>query len=307
MIFDSGGNLQITTGSATLAFTAWTPANWTSGFSAPLVTNSGCQSLVVSLDQNASITAGAVTWQGSYNGVDWVTIPAQQVLDPTSVVFAQLPNPYTFSVSSALNKAFLLLMGGYSSIRALESTPMTGAGASISPYLAQLAYSPVTVAALQTPLPVSGTITAVTTVTNPIKIAGDSGATLDAAINGAAPANVVWTSSAPTTVVAGACTQAGFTALATANVKASAGNVYGLSVNNTSSTPIYLQFYNTAGTPTLGTGVVWWVACFPGITLIPISPFAMGNFTTGIGIGASTNPNTAAVPSVAPVVTVFYK
>src|ERR1700676_2220920 len=141
-IYDTTGNLQIIQGQASLFLAAWSPINFTGGFSAVLAQGTGCQSVIVQLNQNASITAGAVTWQGTYDGSNWVTIPAQQVLDPTSSTFAQIPNPYTFSVGSALNKSFLILMGGYQSVRAFESTPMTGAGSSISPFVVQLAYSP---------------------------------------------------------------------------------------------------------------------------------------------------------------------
>ncbi len=137
-------NVSTLPGLSTSTLTAWTPSNWTGGFSAVLVSASGCQAAIVQLDQNASITAGAVTWQGTYDGTNWVTIPADQVLDPTSSTFAQLSNPYTFLVSTAGKVPFLILMGGYQSIRALESTPMTGAGASITPFVTQLAYSPVT-------------------------------------------------------------------------------------------------------------------------------------------------------------------
>jgi hypothetical protein len=137
---DISGNLKIVPGLATLTLTAWTPSNWTGGFTANLATFAGNPDVIVQLDQNASITAGAVTWQGTYDNVNWVTIPAQQIVDPTSATFAQIANPYTFSVSSALNKAFLIQLNGFQSIRALESTPMTGAGASITPYVNQLAY-----------------------------------------------------------------------------------------------------------------------------------------------------------------------
>lgn len=174
-----------------------------------------------------------------------------------------------------------------------------------------------TIAATQSGTWNIGTVTAVTAITNAlptgantigkVDVLGNAGATLDAAINGAAPTNVIWNSQAPTTVVAGACVPLTINGLATSVVKASPGNVYGFSMNNTSSTPVYLQFYNQTTTPTLGTGVVFCVACSIGITFIPISSIAMANFSVGIGIGASTNPTTAAVPSVAPVVTVFYK
>src|SRR5271157_4236284 len=170
---DTGGNLKTILGQSLQTLTAWTPANWTGGFTALLtpVNTGGAPAVIVQLDQNASITAGAVTWQGSYDGTNFVTIPASQVLDPTSNTLATIPNPYTFSVSSALNKPFLIVMGGYQQVRALESTPMTGAGASITPYVTQLGYQ----------------LNAL-----PSRILGSGGTTLDASISAAAaPANGV--------------------------------------------------------------------------------------------------------------------
>ena len=193
---------------------------------------------------------------------------------------------------------------------------------------------PVTGTFWQTTQPVSGTIAAtqsgtwnvgtittvaaVTAITNAlpaganiigkVDILGNAGATLDAAINGAASTNAVWTMHAPSTAAAGAmATPVTNAALSVLNIKASAGVVFGLSVNNTSGTPIYIQFYNTAGTPVLGTSVIFSIACVIGITNIPISAFAMASFSTGIGIGASTSALSTGTPSVAPVVTVFFK
>ena len=108
----------------------------------------------------------------------------------------------------------------------------------------------------------------------------------------------------PATIVSNPVTK---TALTVANIKASAGSLLGLSVNNTSGTPVYIQFYNTAGTPTLGTGVVFSIPCLIGITHVPIGTFAIANFSTGIGIGASTSPLSTGSPAVAPVVTVFFQ
>lgn len=95
--------------------------------------------------------------------------------------------------------------------------------------------------------------------------------------------------------------------LTVANVKASAGNVYGITVVNKIASVIYLQFYNTAGTPTLGTGVTWWIPIAASATvIIAPHPLALGNFTTGIGIGASTTPTSTGTPGTAPDVTIWY-
>jgi hypothetical protein len=154
MLFDTNGNLQIIQGPAPVTLSAWTTVNWTGGFSSALAQGTGYQAVVVQLNHNSSITGGAVTWQGTSDGINWITIPAQQVLDPSSATFAQIPNPYTFVASA--NKAFLILMGGYQSIRALESTPMTGAGASITPFVVQLGYAPVNYHAITNVVKVDG-------------------------------------------------------------------------------------------------------------------------------------------------------
>lgn len=140
-----------------------------------------------------------------------------------------------------------------------------------------------------------------------VKVVGNIGATLDTPINGAASTNAVWTENAPATAAAASCLVANAVALATKNIKASAGNVYGLTVANKASLIIYLQFYNTAGVPVLGTGVQWWVPISSGATLvIPPGTFGLGNFTTGIGMGVATSATGSGVPPVAPDVTVWY-
>lgn len=113
---------------------------------------------------------------------------------------------------------------------------------------------------------------------------------------------------APTTSALHACSTAIQAALTVANVKASAGSVYGMSIANLSAATLYIQFYNTAGTPTLGTSVIWFVAVPASGTLtIPASALALANFATGIGIGASTTATSTGTPTTAPAVTIFYK
>jgi hypothetical protein len=137
---------------------------------------------------------------------------------------------------------------------------------------------------------------------------GNTGATLDAAINGAAPTNALWATCAPSTASAAAMATPVTTAsLTVVNIKASAGNVYGFSINNASAAVIFLQFYNTAGTPVLGTSVIFSVACPIGVTNFLANACAMANFATGIGIGASTTATSSGTPSVAPSVTIFFK
>jgi len=116
--------------------------------------------------------------------------------------------------------------------------------------------------------------------------------------------NLLINASAPVTAT---CLVGTAVALGVKNIKASPGSVYGLLVANKASTIIYLQFYNTAGTPTLGTGVVWWVPIAVGATLaVPPTIFAMGSFSTGIGIGAATSAIGSGIPAVAPDVLIWY-
>jgi hypothetical protein len=109
----------------------------------------------------------------------------------------------------------------------------------------------------------------------------------------------------PTTHANQASLVTGQTALTVQNIKAAAGNLFGLYVVNPNASVIYLQFYNTASTPVLGTSVVWWVpvaASYAGQIQLP---YAI-NFTTGIGIGAATTATGSSAPGSAPIVTEFY-
>jgi len=111
-----------------------------------------------------------------------------------------------------------------------------------------------------------------------------------------------------TTSTSQACTPGLASAFTVLNIKASAGNVMGLSIYNPNATVIFLQFYNTAGTPTLGTSVTWFVPVpATGTVNIPPGVFALANHTTGIGIGASTTATSTGTPATAPSATIFYK
>lgn len=93
------------------------------------------------------------------------------------------------------------------------------------------------------------------------------------------------------------------------SVKASAGQVYGWTVYNNAAYPIYLKFYNTAGTPTAGTGVVKTVGVQAGMQLTYSQPLGIA-FSTGIGItitkGIADNDATAVLANDC-VIDVEYK
>ena len=68
-----------------------------------------------------------------------------------------------------------------------------------------------------------------------------------------------------------------------ANIKASAGQVYGVTIYNNAAYPVYAKLHNTAGTPTAGTGVVRAFGCQAGTQMAYSQPTGM-TFATGIGI-----------------------
>jgi hypothetical protein len=96
---------------------------------------------------------------------------------------------------------------------------------------------------------------------------------------------------APTTTGAG-FTFASFAVNTAANIKASTGNLYGAAVTQSGAAVCWLQFYNTAGAPTCGTSVVYAIPIpvSTGVNYTQPSLIPLFNFSTGIGICASTTP-----------------
>jgi hypothetical protein len=113
---------------------------YNTGTATPLATMSGAPAYVIQLDQSAgTFTTGAVTFEGTYDNVNWVPIATSQILDPST--FASQPNPYTFV--TATNKAFLILSQGFVQIRLELTTALTGGDTgTVTPYWSTLAYEP---------------------------------------------------------------------------------------------------------------------------------------------------------------------
>jgi hypothetical protein len=135
---DQAGNLRTFPGIALASLSAW---NSSTGLNATqnIFTNSGAQAVLVQLTQTTTLTAGAITFEVSYDGSNWSTIPASGVLDPTSTTFAQISLPYT--VQASTNKQFLLNMNGAQGLRIKLSTQITGTG-TVTPNYALLPDSP---------------------------------------------------------------------------------------------------------------------------------------------------------------------
>ena len=135
---DLFGNLRVMFGMSTATLSAWTSAT---GLNATqtIFTSHGTEAVIVHLVQTTTITAGAATFEVTYDGTNWVTIPANAVVDPQSTTFAQVSLPYTLQAST--NKPFLILNNGWQGLRIKLSTQITGTG-SVTPNTTFLAYDP---------------------------------------------------------------------------------------------------------------------------------------------------------------------
>lgn len=145
---DQAGNLlefpgvQFKTGAAWTSSTTINTLQYTTGTSTPGAPT-GATAVIVQLDQTTTITGGAVTFQGTYDGTNWVTIPTAQVLNPQT--YAQLTNPYTFVAST--NQPFLIMLQGFQQVRANLTTLITGTG-SVTPNWTVVAASPISTVAI---------------------------------------------------------------------------------------------------------------------------------------------------------------
>lgn len=98
----------------------------------------------------------------------------------------------------------------------------------------------------------------------------------------------------PVSTSGGAVTQFHNSSAAAGNIKASAGNIYGLVLGNGGTIPCYLQLFNNAGTPTAGTSVIDSVMVQAGVSVVvPIGGSAYKNFATGIAYAGATTDSGA--------------
>jgi hypothetical protein len=137
---DQAANLRIFPGMAGgLALSAWTSATALNA-TQNIFTNSGAAAVLVALNQTNTITGGAITFEVTYDSVNWVAIPADAVVDPTSVTYAQIALPYTLQAST--NKTFLIISEGWTGLRIKLSTAITGT-ATVTPSYSLLPVAPV--------------------------------------------------------------------------------------------------------------------------------------------------------------------
>jgi hypothetical protein len=100
------------------------------------------------------------------------------------------------------------------------------------------------------------------------------------------------------------------TVTSSVNVKASTGNVYGVFAINGAASTCWIQFINSAGAGTIGTGVIFAIP-LPASTTQPVyvapSPFALSNFSTGIAVGVATTATGAVACGAGANLTVWYQ
>ncbi len=87
---------------------------------------------------------------------------------------------------------------------------------------------------------------------------------------------------------------------AAVSIKNSAGNLYGFSLTNSTASPAYVEFFNTASTPTLGTTAVVFCVVIPAGGNVTINPTTLGlmNFFLGIGFAVTTAENGSTAAAV---------
>ena len=263
---------------------------------------------VINLEANGgTFTAGAATIKVSYDGTNFVTPQAWQVVTPAATGWSTLSIPYTFVAST--NETVGIYTNGAQAVEVVLSTAITGSSSpSVAIYSTLAPIPPVTLVsglgtagspapgvetiqgiASMTPVQVSPT-TSVNAVGNPFYVAPGTSANFA----GAAPMQ-----STGGTVQTVAGTTGGdtmFTALSAAttnstNVKSSAGTLYHYSIYNNSASKEYVEFFNSGSAPTC-TGTPVWVAEVPPLAngLGVVEDFGgLGlAFSTGIGFCMTT-------------------
>src|SRR5579859_1492999 len=267
---DQAGNLREFPGIALTTLAAWTTST-TVNTTQTIFTNSGAPAVLIQLNQTTTITVGAITFEVTFDGTNWVTATANCIIDPTSATYAQIALPYTLQAST--NKAFIIDNNGWQGLRIKLSTAMTGTG-SVTPFYALLPYDPVDSAVVYSPTAANFNVTAVQSGTWLVQSqAGTTGGSTASHTISAASTNATST-------------------------KASAGLLYGFCVSNTNAAARFVKFYNKASAPTVGTDTpVLTVQVPPNSTVIRAYPEGL-TFSTGIAwaaTGAITDADTTAI------------
>lgn len=223
----------------------------------------GSSSCSVTVSTSGTVTAAQLTFEASTDGLNWVSIVG--IVQSTFAIFTNWQPSFGSPVVLQFNLA------GYTQYRIRLSTVITGTGTVTVFSQSSIAVVDVIVSAVQ-----------------------QNGQNL----------HMVTDFTSPTNLAAGAYTSNFINNTGAAvNIKASAGNLYGFSITNETAAAAYIEFFDTAAAPTLGTTAVAFAIKLPASQNITIPPgeIALRNFTTGIGFAVTTTENgstTAAVTGV---------
>jgi hypothetical protein len=227
----------------------------------------GAASATVTITVAGSLTAGQLTFEASTDGINWVAIVG--IVQSTFAIFTNWQPSFGSPVVLQFNLA------GFTQYRIRLSTVLTG----------------------------TGTVTV---------FSQSSGAVVDVIVSAVQQngqnLHVIADFVSPTALAAGAFTPKFINASGAAvSLKAATGNLYGLSLTNETAAVAYIEFFNTAGVPVLGTTAVVFAIKLPASSNITIPPtdIALMNFTTGIGFAVTTTENGATPASVTGMI--FYQ
>jgi hypothetical protein len=218
------------------------------------------------------------------------------------------------TVSNQVNKFSPISMSNALGVNAAlfsGNVPLTNTAGALNTNIS----SSITLAVTQAGTVAVSATTAANTKTNPIYDSITDGTNvITAAISalGTAPTgtDVMAVNNVPLpTTLAGTALSATFinASGAAVSIKASAGNLYGFTLSNGTAATAFVEFFNTAAVPTLGTTAVVFCVQLPAsvsITLPPAS-FALLNFATGIGFAVTTIENGTVAAAVTGMI--FYK
>jgi hypothetical protein len=102
-----------------------------------LLATGGFAAILIQLNQGSPITSGALVFEGTYDGINWVSLPSGQVLNPATF----LPESSTYSFQPGTNVPFLLIVGGFQQIRIRLTSVIIGSGL-VTPYWTLLSNNP---------------------------------------------------------------------------------------------------------------------------------------------------------------------
>lgn len=265
---DSAGNLRSFGG---IALTTLAAQGTALNSTQTIIANgaSGAQAAMVQLTQTTTLTAGAVTFEVTYDGTNWATVPAAFVVDPTSSTFAPIAIPYT--VQASTNKQFVILLNGATGLRIRTSTAITGTG-TVTPNFALLNYQPLEQVSVLGNVTVNA-LPAGTNAIGQVSVSPVSGQGWPSTYSGSIGATVT-------------------------SVKSSAGTLGAYYIYNANTSVVYVQIFDLAtGSVTLGTTAPKWSIGIPASGAANLE-FVNGlKFSTAITIAVTTTRAGSTAPS----------